>query len=202
MRKKVSKVQEWLDTTGIRGFQDDLHDYHDDALDEASQMVGYDLELGFPKNYSSIGGRPAPLNPNQFPTLEEIDAIRHYYAPQILAEEDGGGILPGIKSVVYPGLNEMGNVLSAESWSQIKPDLYNNAIAVLDEMTGADKMPATAFKNRLKNKDGNIIPRGEFGVFAEHALDRSIVPPSFTKEDINLIHAMNTIDIIATGAHE
>ena len=137
MREKVSKVKEWLDTTDLKEFQDNLHEYHADALDEAAQMTGYDFEIGFPENYSSIGGRPAPLDPSQFPTLEEIDAIRHYYAPQILAEEEkpwyyGGGILPGIKSVLYPGLNEVSNFLAADSWSQIAPDLYNNAIAVLD----------------------------------------------------------------------
>ena len=199
MRNKVNAVEDWLDTSNLKGFQKNLFEYHDDSLDEAAQMVGYDFELGFPKNYSSIGGRPAPLNPSQFPTLEEVDAIRHYYAPQILMEE-GDGDLPSVaKSIIYPAVHEIEGLFAGDGWAQIKPDLYNNAISVLDEMAGEDKMPAIAFRNRLSNMGGGGMPKGEFGVFAEHALDRAMIPPSFTKVDIDLVKALNTIDIIARG---
>ena len=199
MHKKINKIEEYLDTSDLKGFQDDLFKYYVDALDEAAEMAGYDNKMGLPVNYTSIGGRPAPLNPDQFPNIEELDAIRHYYGPQILAEENKGGAKSVAKSIVYPAIHEIGGLFSGDGISQIGPDVYNNAISVLDELSGKDKMPATGFKNRLKNIGNQPIPKSEFGVFAKHALGRAMVPPSFKKEDINLIRAMNTLDIIATG---
>ena len=198
MRNKVNAVEEWLDTSNLKGFQQNLINYYEDSLEEAADMVGSgeDFPTG-PESYDSIGGRPAPLNPAQYPTWEEMDAIRHYYAPQILAEEGST-----MKSIVYPALHEVQGVLSGDGWAQIKPDIYNNAIAVLDEIAGKDKMPATAFRDRLENYGGGWdMPKGEFGVFAKHALSRTIIPPK-AKVDVDLIKAMNTIDIIATGTHE
>ena len=168
----------------VSDLQNNLSDYYMTSLEEAASMSGHDANVFAldDANYDDIGGRPSPLNPNQFPTREEIDAIRHYYGPQVMAE--AGGALGDIKSVIGPAYHEVEGLAKGEGWAQIGPDLYNNMVSTKDRMFGDDTMPAMGLLNRLKAFEDesdtgsrNRMPPGEFERYAEHALDRTMIPP-------------------------
>ena len=153
-----------------------LEKYYDERLDEAEEMIGYNPYVESPNVvYDDMGGRPAPLNPNQFPTWEEIDAIRHYYGPQLVSEELGGGPLGALASVIYPAIHETEGLFAGDGAAQIIPDTKNNLISAYDEVMGKDKYPAKGLLGRLKGQ----MPPGEFEVFAKHALSRTTVPPKY-----------------------
>ena len=155
---------------------DYLERYYDDRIDEAEEMTGYNPYVESPNVlYEDMGGRPAPLNPNQFPTWEEVDAIRHYYGPQLVSEELGGGPLGTLASIIYPAIHEGEGLVAGHGASQIIPDFKNNLIAAYDEAMGKDKYPARGLLFRLKDQ----MPQGEFELFAKHALDRTVVPPKY-----------------------
>ncbi len=167
-----------------QGLQKALIEYHDTSLQEAAEMAGHNTSVHAPVNhYNDIGGRPAPLNPNQFPTWEEMDAIRHYYGPQVMAEHGEGGGWSKMKGVLGPLWHELEGVASGDGWGQIGPDLYNNIISMKDELSGDDTYSATGLLNRLQSFPFGTMPKGEFEQFAKHALSRTIVPPVHEKAD-------------------
>ena len=177
LQKAYSNLQDKV--PGVRESKDlqkELFDYYGDRLVEAEKMTGYNPYVETPnRSYDDMGGRPAPLNPAQFPTLEELDAIRHYYGPQVVSEKIGGGV-PGIAtSLAVPAGHELEGFVTGDGWSQIWPDIKNNLVASYDEATGKDKYPAGGLLGRLK-KD---MPPGEFEQFAKHALSRTTIPPKY-----------------------
>ena len=170
----------------VSNLRDALKDYHHDSLSEAKDMAGVKpftpghKYYGFDAwHYDDIGGRPAPLDPNQYPNWEEVDAIRHYYGPQVMAEADGGGLWQNIKSVAGPLWHELEGVVQGDPMEQIGVDLYNNAVANYDEFTGRDKFPATGLLNRLRAFNDGKMPKEEFAQFARHALGRTKVPSPY-----------------------
>ena len=167
---KVPGVQSASDLT------DELEGYYDTRLLEAEEMTGYNPYVESPNVvYDDMGGRPAPLNPDQYPTWEELDAIRHYYGPQVVSEDLGGGPLGALASIIYPAIHEVEGLAAGHGAAQIIPDIKNNIIAAYDEMMGKDKLPAKGLLNRLKKE----MPPQEFEMFAKHALKRTVVPPKY-----------------------
>ena len=175
IKEAWSKAQDIV--PGVReakDLQSELWDYYDERLEEGVEMSGAVGDEGKPiHSWKDMGGRPAPLNPLMYPTEEELDAIRHYYGPQMTSEASGGGPLGAVTSFIAPLGHEIEGVAAGDGIQQIGPDLYNNMVAWYDEVAGKDIMPATGLLNRLKRG----MPPGEFARFSEHALSRTMVPP-------------------------
>lgn len=118
---------------------------------------------------------PSPLNPSQYPTLEEIDAIRHFYGPKEAMEKHG--VLKGF-------LSSVGHEMSLANWAnedireQTLYDLYNNFASLMDHFGVGSKTSKGSTVAKWLNQPGLIDPL-DFEMFAEDALEKTKVPPKY-----------------------
>ena len=161
--------------------QGGLDDYYDKMIQDYIRENPQDIPKQAVQVWDDLpGGRPAPLNPNQYPSREDLDALRHYYGPQALAEK--AGALPGILAPLW---HELGGYFSAatrmnpETFEQTNIDMQNNFKAIYDEYFKDDVPSAVQFGEELDM--GTISPK-RFEEFSSSALSRVKIPPKMKGE--------------------
>ena len=160
-----------------------LHEYSQEMLASMWEKQGIDQDSlavlsskgpKVPLDFD-LYNMPSPLNPNQYPTVEDIDAIRHFYGPKEAMEKHG---------VTKGFLSSIGHEASFANWAneditkQSLYDLYNNFAALTDHIGFGSKTPKGSTVSKWLNQPGLIDPL-DFELFAKDALGKTKVPPKY-----------------------
>ena len=162
-----------------------LHEYSQEMLAGMWEKQGIDQDSLASLSYKGpkvpldfdFYDMPSPLNPNQYPTIEDIDAIRHFYGPKEAMEKHG---------VATGFLSSLGHEASLANWSNLANaeqslyDIYNNLAALQDYFSSESDSWKGSTVSKFLNQPGLIDPL-DFEMISKAALKKAKVPPKYKK---------------------